>query len=192
MLGKMKVKTENLKRIDMSTIEALNRLKWRTDKGGWKLDHLGNDVTAINKLINFVNTNEHERSKLHEIASKLYINAFLQIIVDLDTDVFDPISAKELNKMIELPYQYYIERFTNRLNLLAQEALFDSLGLSKGHPRLVCPEKKQIENQILYDALKEDPAKMSIFFGNAWTVEEVNENLQIQINHVLTNYNCKE
>ncbi|MFG6685110.1 hypothetical protein ACGK9U_00905 [Mariniflexile sp. HNIBRBA6329] len=169
----------------MNIEKAVNRIKWRILGNGWKANQI--DIDALNRIINYVIQKEKEQINRQELFAKLYIHTYSQFIEKYKSNVYDDIPTKELHKLLEQPLIVHIQKFTDKLNDIEQENLFDSLKFRKDHPATIPQEIKVKETEALSEALKDKENEKKLFL-KTWEEDLVREILFAQINNFLNIY----
>lgn len=169
----------------MNIEKAVNRIKWRIESKKWISNH--NDIEALNEIVKYVNQKESKQFNDNELFAKLYIHNWIQFIDKFKSDVYDELPIKEFHKLLENPLSVFVQRFTERLNDIELENLYDNIGLSKEHPSVIPAEVKDKEMKLLTEALK-DEENMKKLFRKSWDEELVLDIIKNQVNHFVNTY----
>ena len=169
----------------MNIVTAINRIKWRIECGGWKANE--NDYKAIDGVIDFFNHKQFQQFKNHELFAKLYIYSYISHLDYYKSTVFDDIPRKELNKLLEKPIEYFIDRFTDKLNDDERIQLFSELKITDNHPVTKSEQSKKEELKRLKEAIK-SKSNSNRFYGKVWNTQNVEKAILSQINNFLYLY----
>ncbi|WP_428743210.1 hypothetical protein [Tenacibaculum sp.] len=142
------------------------------------------DVKALQTIMDFVEEKHKKQLQDYHLFAKLYIMVYAQYLERYNATVFDDIPKKELHVLLDKPMEYFIKRFTQRLNESELYSLFEELEIELKHPITKSKEQKEKETDSLKNALVEK-SNMERFKGEVWEYETVKENLELQINNVI-------
>ena len=159
-------------------MKGLDRIIWRINNG-WKANE--KDQEAINEIITYVNKTNERALNDNEIAFKMYVMLFSQYLERYEATVFDDIPQKELHKMLTIPTERFLERFTERLNKSERYTLMEQKGINK-HPALMSDDEKEKE---LYIVDKMTNLEKQKFNDSYWNADQVKEQLVKQFNKFL-------
>lgn len=117
-------------------------------------------------------------AKLYVITLDLYLKKY-------NTNIHDPIPHKELNRLIDQPYQHIVENFTTQLNNKLRFDLIESAGYEKDkHPIMLSDAEKENIISNLKKKL-ELSCNHDIWMGKAWNTKEVEKRLRSTIEKIL-------
>lgn len=142
------------------------------------------DAEALNTIMSFVEEKHQKQIQDYHLFAKLYIMVYAQYLEKYKTTIFDDVPRKEINKLLSLPTEEFIQRLTKRLNESELYSLFDEINVKLEHPALKTDDCKEKENKSIENALK-DKNNLDRFCGVVWDYETVKENIELQINNVI-------
>ena len=154
----------------MTITKAIEHFKFKFTKVWNVTEH---DVTAFNKIVDFVNDKHKKQLQQNELFAKLYIFAFSYYLKRYNCSVYDSEAAKELHQLLDKPLNVFIKRFTDVLNENDWNGLLKAKGLELKHPKQYTPEERKIYNNIDF---------------SEWTFEDVQDILLTQINNVINEF----
>lgn len=163
---------------------AIGRITWRM-QNGWKPNKI--DMDAINYVINFVNRQQKKQFNDYQLFAKLYIHVYGQFLKHYKATVFDKIPEREVHMILEKSIEDTIERFKNGLNASEMYEFHKELGLSQNHPMLTTKAERESDSKIL-EKVTNDKELTKAYFGDVWDYETVKDNLTVQINNAINNY----
>lgn len=153
--------------------EAVRHLQWRYGK--FKTINVSRkDIQAINKMIEYVNTQTQESVNNNQIGYKLYLNEFLEQIKQYNATVLDPIPQKQLNTFFSKPLEWHEERFTTALNDMEVDRVTDGLGSET---------VKDLTPETVNDYIKRIKEGYEAF-----SVEEISQNMRLLFSETLRNF----
>ncbi len=157
----------------MTIGQAVKHLQWRY--GNFQnIKVSAKDVQAINKMIEFVNSQTEENVHNNQVAYKLYLNEFREQLKHYGTTVFDNIPQKEISRFISKPLEWHEERFTNFLNDREVDRVTDEL------------DNKKIKD--LEDETVKAYIDRIVDGQKAFNPEEVGSNMRIMFSETLRNF----
>ncbi|QLG44586.1 hypothetical protein [Costertonia aggregata] len=163
---------------------AINRLIWRFGE----FDHIyinEKDITAINKIVDFVNFKQERTFQENLHFAKLYTYNLGYFLEKYNTTIDKAIAHRELHHLLDKPFENYVEDLTSQINLSIKYNVLNKAGckLDK-HPA----SESKIEKSKNLNSLKrllEDDDVRRVFIGDAWNKKEVEAGLKVQINNFL-------
>lgn len=170
----------------MTIDKAINRLGWRMRKPeGKSLSFKPDDQDrqSLNTIIDWINDARERSLETNKGFAKLYIYAYSQFLehygstdengIKHPATVFDEIPQKELHRQLSQPLEYFIKRFTQRLNDNEAYQVLDKFTLG----------------QITLEQIKEDLSDPNLnLTGKAWDEETVEANLMAQISEAIVKF----
>ena len=156
----------------MTINKAIEHFKYKLTNVWKATEH---DITAFNKLVDFVNVKHKQQLRQNELFAKLYVFAYAYYIKRYDSDVYCKTTQKELHKLLDLPLELFMQRFTRKINDIEMEQMYKSKKLDIKHTKQYTAE----ENEIIKDILLNH---------EEWTVEDMQEQMYAQINNVLNEF----
>lgn len=164
--------------------EALERIRWRFQKGGWKTNL--DDLNAFNVIVEYVNNQRALNVNQNIPFAKLFIWAYADMLKKYNATVFDNIPQKAVSKMLDRDLEEYYQRFTQMLNDSENYLRFRSLfpeKEDKGY--LTRYTEKEIKEQIK----KISPKQQKEAIQNVWELEDVKNQLNLMIAEALNRFN---
>lgn len=164
----------------MSLDQAIKRILWRFQN--FNTIYVNEkDVTAVNKIIDFVNQH-HDKTVTDNLHfSKLYIYVLGTFLDRYETTIDHNLPRVELHKLIDRPLEYFIEDITSKTNFRLQTNLLEASGFnSKKHPLMIDEHEKKTYLSNMQKLVKIE-SNMNALFGKAWSLAEVRNGLKIQI-----------
>ena len=168
----------------MTITKSIQQLEWKYNNH-WNITQT--DIDALNTIKEFAKQKHQEQIEANQLFAKLYIMVFSQFIERYKTDIYDDIPQKELHKLLDKDLSVFIQRFTTRLNERDKQSLFTSLGIELEHPVTKTALTKEKEFEAVKHALN-DETKLKQFYDGLWDYEDVKDNIELQINHVIDKY----
>ena len=140
------------------------------------------DIKAFNSIRDYFTLKNKEQINNNLLFAKLYIYTYSQFLEKFNATVFDDIPQKELNKMLSMDLEAFIDAFTNKLNQSDLYEVIERLGLSKGHPATRNDIETNSDRAKIKNMSKEN---IELISNPAWNSEDVGNNLIAMINAVL-------
>ena len=165
----------------MTITKALERLSWRFSQRKPFIANQ-NDINALNQVIEYCDKKQSEQIQNYQLFAKLYVYLYGQFLDYYKTTVFDPIPQKELHKILDKSLWFLIEEFTQTLNESERYGFMTEAGVDMNKHPLTVPESDKKQQVAALNKMLQDNKNMEIFKGQAWSVEDVKENLETQIN----------
>jgi len=164
----------------MKVDEAIQRIIWRTDKGGWKANE--NDEEAINSIIDFVNESRKSLVIQNDCFARLFVEVMRRTVKVQGVKVTDKNATRWIAEAMEIPFNQHVELFTKELN---EQSLFEKLekkGVEFKHPIFKTDVQKRTEVESVYENYVE-------VLKDEWDFKTVEYFLTSAITHILTKFN---
>ena len=164
----------------MSLDEAIKRVLWRFRN----FDTIyvnEKDVTAVNRIIDFINQ-YHDKVVIDNLHfSKLYIYVLGTFLDRYETTIDQCLPRVELHKLIDRPLEYFIEDITSKTNFRLKTNLLEASGFnSNKHPSMIDEHEKKTYLSNMQKLVKIE-SNMNVLFDEAWSISEVRTGLKKQI-----------
>lgn len=156
----------------MRLSKAISRLVWRfRDCKFIKVNN--EDKIAVNRLLDFVQEKSSKDFKDNIHFAKLYTFCLSIYIERYKASIDDTLPHKELHKLLDKPFEYFVLDLTERLNLQCQYSILEEAGCNLDkHPSLISESEMKRVLSNLQELLIQDNNK-KLFSGNIWTVDEI-------------------
>lgn len=110
----------------MTISKAIQRLQWRfTNSNSFKINSL--DIEAYNTIVDWINSSQKNVWKNNQLASKLYMNLYLEQLKHYNCEVNDVIPIKEINKFLEKSMDWHLNKFIDFLKTREMERITQNL-----------------------------------------------------------------
>ena len=148
------------------------------------------DIQAFKTIRDFVIDKNKKQIADNQLFAKLYVYVYAQYLKEWKATVFDSIPQKEFHKMLDRPFQAFVEAFRKQLNESELYELLETKGIELDHEVMMnLPQDKYNEQRQKESLILED-IKQEVKESDIWKYEDVESNLVAQINAVLNEIKC--
>lgn len=164
----------------MTLDKAVRHIIWRF-QGNTPIKINSEDRLALNRIIDHLNEEQESNFKNNIHFAKLYVFSLNHFLNKFDTTIDNPIPHKELDKLLHLPFNYFISDLTHSMNQRIRYQILKNAGCNLDiHPRMKSKEEssRNLKNLEKILAIRNN---YRFFMNGAWTEEEIEKGIKSKL-----------
>ena len=168
--------------------DSIQRLGWRLQESVKKNKGFipnENDLQAFNTVVDFYDKMKEGNYRNNELMFKMYIWHRVEMMKHYDSDVFDDIPQKILVETLMKPTEVFLKRLTGYLNDREYKVMMTNAPVNEKPFFLQSKEQREKSDDKIRNLLKSNPDLFMNLTGDAWEIEDVNDNILAEFNQLL-------